>query len=157
MSPLTNVVAVLLLLLAPLIVAAAPVVPHNSWWGEYFPNTTLSGSPVLSRYDSDVSFRWGSGSPGSRVPADNFSARWTSRQQFSAGFYTFNITSDDGVRLYVDDKLVLDSWQPMHGSTSVKRYLTAGEHTVVLEYFEATDIAQVQLEWYLLSGGAVPK
>ena len=95
----------------------------------------------------------GSNSPGFQGAHRQLFPRWTSRQQFLADFHTFNVTSDDGVRLYVDDILVLDSWQPMHGSTSVKHYLTTGEHTVVLEYFEGTGVAQVRLEWYPLSEG----
>jgi hypothetical protein len=131
-------------------------VSPTPWKGEYFANPNLAGEPVLVELYEDLNFDWGFGAPAVKVPADNFSARWTSRQQFSAGLYTFNVTSDDGVRLIIDDKLVLDSWRLMHDSTSVKHYLTAGEHTVVLEYFEGTGVAQVRLEWYSLSGGTAP-
>lgn len=61
--------------------------------------------------------------------------------------YTFDITSDDGVRLYLDGRLVLNSWRAMHGSNSVTRYLRAGEHTIVLEYLERTGTAMVQFNW----------
>jgi hypothetical protein len=132
-------------------------VSPTPWKGEYFANPNLTGEPVLVELSEDLDFDWGYGAPAPKMPADNFSARWTSRQQFSAGFHTFNVTSGDGVRLYVDDILVLDSWQPMHGSASVKRYLTAGEHTVVLEYFEQAGVAMVKLDWQNLSATSLPR
>jgi hypothetical protein len=67
--------AVLILLLLPLLAAAAPPAQSDGWWADYYANRSLSGSPVLSRYDDDIDFDWGEGSPGSDVPADNFSAR----------------------------------------------------------------------------------
>jgi len=127
------------------------------WKAEYFANPTLAGEPASVQLHEAVNFDWGYSAPAPGMPADNFSVRWTTRQRFQAGLHTFKVTSDDGMRLYVDGRLVLSNWRPMHGSRSVRRYLTAGEHTIVLEYFEGTGVAQVQLEWYPLSGGTVPK
>ena len=45
------------------------------------------------------------------LPADHFSARYTGVvRPVKAGLYTFAVKSDDGVRLFVDDKLVIDNW-----------------------------------------------
>ena len=68
---------------------AAPPLAPGAWWGDYFANRTLSGSPALSRYDDAVNFNWGTGSPGSGVPADNFSVRWTRDEWFTGGTYRF--------------------------------------------------------------------
>ncbi|MEM4169199.1 MAG: glycoside hydrolase family 3 N-terminal domain-containing protein, partial [Thermoproteota archaeon] len=46
---------------------------------EYFSNRELKGEPVLTRVDEQVSFNWGTGSPGPGIPEDNFSVRWTGR------------------------------------------------------------------------------
>jgi len=54
---------------------AAGVYGPASWNASYYNNTDLSGSPALTRVDGDISFNWASGSPGSGVNADNFSAR----------------------------------------------------------------------------------
>jgi len=140
--------ALLILLLVPPLVAAAPLAQSDPWWADYFPNRTLSGSPALRRYDEEINFDWGYGAPFLGLPADEFSVRWTTQQSFAAGLYTFNVAADDGARLYVDGELVLDGWQGVNGSESVTRYLSAGEHTIVLEYFEQTGVAQVQLNWY---------
>ena len=83
----------------------------------------------------------------SKLPADGFSVRWTTQQDFEAGRYTFDVTADDGASLYIDGEPVLDVWQPVNDSGSVTCCLSAGEHTIVLEYFEQAGIAQVQLNW----------
>ncbi len=122
--------------------------PAGSWYGEYYNNMTLSGSPVLTRNESSINYDWGFGSPGWPVPADYFSARWTQTAYFNTGTYTFTATTDDGVRVWVDNQLVIDAWRakgaiPESGSI----YLSAGNHTVKMEYFERTEAAIAQLNW----------
>lgn len=124
------------------------VVVITEWRGEYFRGTSLSESPLLTRNDFAVSFDWGEGSPHPLVPADNFSARWTRALRFDAGTYRFRLTVDDGARLYVDDRLVLDMWTGGAVRTQVADYnLSEGEHTLRVEYFEAQGLATVSLAW----------
>ena len=105
--------------------------------GEYYNNTTLSGAPVLVRDDHTVSFDWGAGSPGPGVNSDNFSVRWTAFVHFDAATYTFRVTTDDGARLWVDDQLIIDQWQPQVATThTASKYLSAGYHSIRLEYYE---------------------
>jgi hypothetical protein len=94
---------------------------------------------VVTRSDDAVDFEWGGGAPADGVPADNFSARWTKSLSLSEeGAYEFTVTSDDGVRLYVDGEKVIDKWIPQSRTTySAIRQLTQGTHEVVIEYFEA--------------------
>ncbi|WP_347597831.1 PA14 domain-containing protein [Acrocarpospora sp. B8E8] len=109
-----------------------------SYQAEYFANRNLSGSPVLTRAESAIDHDWGGDSPGEGVPADNFSARWTKTSDFTAGTYRFTATGDDGLRLYVDGQLVIDKWIDQPATTyTTDRALSAGSHTVVLEYYEA--------------------
>jgi len=122
--------------------------------GEYYNNTTLSGAPVLVRDDSTVNFDWGGGSPGSGVNSDNFSVRWTGFIHFGAGTYTFYVTTDDGARLWVDDQLIIDQWRPQVATTySASKYLSAGYHSVRLEYYEGQGNAVIRLRWETGSGG----
>ena len=115
-------------------VATLPVV----WSGQYFANKTLTGSPALTRNDPAINFDWSLGSPATGpIPADNFSARWTQTLAFNEGVYSFTTTSDDGARVYVDGQLILNFWIDQGGDThSVNKQMTAGSHTVVVEYYE---------------------
>lgn len=122
-------------------------VSPTPWKAEYFANPDLEGEPVLVRLHKGLNFDWGYGVPFPGLPADDFSVRWTTHQNFEAGRYTFDVAADDEASLYIDGEPVLDVWQPVNDSGSVTRYLPAGEHTIVLEYVERAGIAQVQLDW----------
>ncbi len=127
--------------------ATTPIV-ITDWRGEYFANRDLVGSPLVVRNDVAIDFNWGSGSPAAGLPFDNFSARWTRVLSFAAGTYRFTVRVDDGVRLWIDEQLVLDEWHESAPTTyTVDRVLSAGPHGLRLEYFEATGQAQVRLEW----------
>jgi hypothetical protein len=56
--------------------------------------------------------------------------------------------------LYVDDELVINAWYPMRGSRTRDYSLEAGDHTIRVEYFERTQVAQASVTWELL--GAAP-
>lgn len=120
----------------------------DGWRGEYFTNRTLSGSPTLVRTDPTLDFNWGGGSPDSRIPSDNFSVRWTRTLYFDAGDWRFRTLVDDGVRVFVNDHLVIDAWSD--GSERERTgdiYLSAGHHTVRVEYYERTGDARIRLTW----------
>jgi len=77
--------------------------------GEYFDNTELSGEPLLSRIDPVIDFNYGRGSPDTLLPVDYFSVRWTGK--FIApvsGPYYIGGAFDDAIRLYLDNKLLID-------------------------------------------------
>ena len=126
---------------------AAPPVAVTGWRGEYFDNRDLQGQPVLVRDDPNIDFDWGTGSPDPKVPADDFSVSWTISRDLPAGTYRFSIWVDDGVRMWVDDQLIIDDWR--EGSTrnvTADLNLAGGTHSARVEYFEATDAAVIQLE-----------
>jgi glucose/arabinose dehydrogenase len=105
---------------------------------EYFTNATLSGAPAVTRVEDKIDNDWLGGSPDPTIPADNFSARWTQTLDLTAGNYVFTVTADDGVRLFVDGRLVIDKWLRQAPTTYTGAVaLPAGDHTVVMEYFEA--------------------
>jgi fibronectin type 3 domain-containing protein len=118
--------------------------------GEYFNNTSLTGSPVLTRTDTVVDFNWGTGSPHASVTADNFSVRWTGKVQplFSEN-YTFYTYNDDGARLWVNGVQLVNDWTG-HPATefSGSISLTGGQqYDIVLEYFEGGGDAVARLSW----------
>jgi PKD repeat protein/uncharacterized protein YraI len=131
---------------APPTPTTAPPVVITDWEGEYFDNRDLAGDPVLVRNDETISFDWGTDPPAPGMPADNWSARWTKTRDVPAGTYRISAWVDDGVRVFVDDVIVIDGWQ----EGIVRNYtadvvVTRGTHTVRVEYFEATGGAMIEL------------
>lgn len=128
-----------------------PAIPQpapGKWLGAYYNNTSLTGPPVFSRDDVDINFNWGLIGPGNGVPEDNFSVMWTRSGYWNAGNYRFLVSVDDGARLYVDNTLVIDAWreQPVT-SYFGDIYLPAGNHTVRVEYYEASGVASIGVTW----------
>lgn len=119
--------------------------------GEYFDNMKLSGTPVVTRIDTFVDFSFGSDSPAYGVPADQFSVRWTGKITPPDTIYRIGTSSDDGARLYVDGKLVIDDWIE-HGEKPIGakvKLLPGKEYEIVYEYFENAMGACARLTWDL--------
>jgi hypothetical protein len=122
----------------------APIV----WQGEYYDNTTFSGNPLLVRQDPVIDFQWQGGAAADGLPADNFAVRWTGTWPFEAGVYRFYMQVDDGVRLAVDEHWIIERWHESTGALyTADAYLSAGPHTVRVEYFEARDNAVAKVWW----------
>jgi subtilisin len=132
-------------------------VPFSRWKGEFYGNKELAGDPLIVRDfgDSFVNFDVGVGSPGEAcgVGVDNFSARWTRNINFPIGRYRFTVTGDDGVRLWVGGKLIIDKWLNQAATTyTAEMFLTSGFYEVRLEYFESGGNALARLSWETLAG-----
>jgi xylan 1,4-beta-xylosidase len=116
---------------------------------EYF-NGTNFNTLRTSRVDPTVNFDWGNGSPHSSVGSDNFSVRWTGQvmPKYSET-YTFHTLSNDGVRLWVNGKQLINNWKDHsvkedRGSIALK----AGErYTIKMEFYEGKGIATAKLLW----------
>ncbi|RIK34783.1 MAG: hypothetical protein DCC55_32335 [Chloroflexi bacterium] len=130
-----------------------PALPAGFWRGEYFNNRSLSGLPALLRNDANINFSWGQGSPEPNIiDVDNFSVRWTRSLNLPAGRYRFTVTVDDGVRLWVNNQLIIDEWQTQSATTySAEVDLPGGSVPVRMEYFEAEGNAVAQLSWTRLT------
>jgi LysM repeat protein len=125
-----------------------PPTTVGPWTGLYYNNVNFEGAPVVVRQDGAINFDWGLGNPHPSINADNFSVLWTTTANFREGTYRFYATSDDGVRVYVDDRLVVDGWSvhPAQGYFG-DIDLSAGYHTVRVEYFEQRDRSLIQVNW----------
>ena len=118
--------------------------PYSGWKGEYYSGTALQGQPVLVRDDPRVEFDWGTGRPASGLGADDFSVRWTRTYHVASGHYRFLATADDGLRLWVDDRLIIDEWHDAEQRTYFgDMTLLAGPHHFRIEYFEVMDHARI--------------
>ena len=121
----------------------------NGLSGEYFHNNDLS-DPAFVKVDREINFNWGMGSPDSDIGSDTFSARWTGyiKPEYSQK-YTFYTNSDDGVRLVVDNKVIIDNWTG-HAPTEDSGTITLQAnkyYSIQLEYFENYGGATIQLFW----------
>ena len=127
------------------------------WKGEYFANIDLEGGPALVRNDKSIDFAWRSGGPGSGIPSDDFAARWTRSVSFDSGTYAFSLRADDGVRVWVDEKLIIDEWHPSSGTTTytAERSLS-GAVPVRIEYYEEGGKAEIELSWKQMAPTPTP-
>jgi methionine-rich copper-binding protein CopC len=112
--------------------------------GEYWNLGSAQTSPSFPGGDADytstdsaINFDWGNGSPDASVDNNGFVARWTKTETLYAGDYTFNAGADDGVRVYVDNVLVIDAWVDQGYTTYEETTaITAGSHEIKVEYYE---------------------
>lgn len=128
-------------------IGANPPGNFTAWKGEYFNNMTLSGQPAFVRDDPAINFDWSTGSPASGIPADRFSVRWTRTLNFTSGNYRFDVFSDDGVRLWVNNVLLIDQWRDQSEGRFSANANLSGPTTIRLEYFENVGRAAVSLSW----------
>jgi len=122
--------------------------------GEYFPNRNLSGQPALVRTDETIDFDWSRGDsdliskPG--LGKNNFSVRWTGKLiPPASGTYTLCLKTDDGARLYLDGKLLINHWVETSADPfTVEVDLVAGHvYDLRIEYFQAYGDASAQFAW----------
>ena len=128
-----------------------------NWQGSYWNNADLSGNPALQRCDEAIDFDWHGLSPDPSINVDNFSARWVRTYNFAAGTYRFQATMDDGMRVFVDGHVIIDSWQEGNLRTieaDVK--LNSGPHKMVVEYYEKGGNAVAGFTWKALNGQPMP-
>jgi hypothetical protein len=118
---------------------------------EFYLGMTLAGKPVVVRTDKAIDFNWGEEAPDPNVPADNFSVRFNADLQVAVdGTYMLHGTADDGIRVYLDNELLIDAWvdQGMTEYDTPPLDLVAGEtYLVTLEQYENGGGAGAELRW----------
>lgn len=128
-----------------------PAMSRSGLVAEYWDNETLTDAPKLTTLTPNIDFNWDMSSPlpyAISPSQDNFSARYTSTLTVpQAGAYTFGAEYDDGVRIYVNNALVLDAWNAPPGTAyGTPVTLTPGvSASIKVEYREATSSAKLRL------------
>ena len=129
----------------------------DHWRARYFNNRNVSGDPVMRRDESNIDHDWGGGGPGGGVSSDNFSARWTRSVNFNAGTYRFFATMDDGMRVWIDDRLIIDDWNDSQVRTRTADVrFSGGDHDIEIQYYEAGGMAVAKFSWTQIGGGGQP-
>ena len=118
---------------------AGPQKPPADW------KSVLLGPVLEERQPSKIDFLWSAGAPSDRVPADHFATVSTAEIELPAGKYELRTISDDGVRVSVDGRRVVDNWTwhpPAENHAEIE--LEAGRHALRIEHFEIDGVAQLQ-------------
>jgi hypothetical protein len=123
--------------------------------GDYYSDMTngvanFSGQPTLTQLDPTIDFDWASGAPDPSITPTYFMVRWHGKvQPLYTEPYTFYTTTDDGARLWVDGKLLVNRWQAQAATTASGTIaLTANQsYDLVMEYFQATSADVARLSW----------
>ncbi|UCG48270.1 MAG: hypothetical protein JSU94_00550, partial [Phycisphaerales bacterium] len=126
--------------------------------GEYYhwsgsappPPLTAFSDLVLTRIDPQIDFNWGTGSPAPDVNVDLFAARWLGElETASTGSYTFYTNTDDGVRLWIDDQLVIENWTDHAPTIDTGSIDLLGDqrYSIQMDYYENGGGAVAELRW----------
>ena len=101
----------------------------------------------------------GDEAPVDSLNSDYWSARWERTIQLTTGTYRFTATADNGVRVWVDDTLVVDAWSSQWNQSSGLFFgdivVDAGSHVLRVDYYDAAGPASLQLDWELYVGPPV--
>lgn len=126
---------------------------------EYFENTELQGIPKV-RKEEWINFEPANQAPDPFLPKSPLSIRWKGKIRPSVtGQYTFSFTSDDGCRLSIDDKMLIDAWSGHTVRTDTATiYLEAGkDYQLKAEYYDNRDYAIAKLQWRVPQVGKVTR
>ena len=117
---------------------------------EFFDNKNLDGIPILTRIDKEINFNWRNNAPFDGFRNENYSIRWTTIiKPAKTGEYLIDVTSDDGSRLFLDGKLIVDAWSDHAAEVhSYKTKLIAGKsYSLKYEYYQNGGDAVAKLGW----------
>lgn len=121
----------------------------NGLLGEYYNYINLKDL-VFTRIDPEINFNWGFKPPAPNIDKYSYSVRWTGQVQPEyTGKYTFYACAGNGVRLWVNGKLIIDEWMLLFPGESKGRInLTAGEkYDIKMEYRSGLSAAKAVLSW----------
>ncbi len=126
----------------------------------YYSNDSLGNEPGVTRTDTVHNPYWGTGSPARGIPADHFSVSWTgSLVPAVTGRYELAIITDDKGRLYLNNKLMIDNWDPYDKNVlkTCQVNLVAGhKYPVRIDFAEEEGFAGIRFMWRMTEAGDKP-
>jgi outer membrane protein OmpA-like peptidoglycan-associated protein len=117
--------------------------------GDYYEGTDFERF-VLSRRDASLAFNWGQQPPAAGMPSENFSVRWTGwLLPPASGRYIFHVTVDDGIRIWVNDKLILNEWrgQPVSNYTAAVELKANQPYRLRIDYCQYSMETRAVVTW----------
>ena len=157
MSKKQRLTSVIILLIITIVILASSTTisaEDESWSAAYWENTDLIGSPEAYRNDGSINFDWGHGNPHPDLTKDHFGVRWNRTVHFDEGLYRFEATMDDGMRVWIDDVKIIDSWyDSQEHIISFDYWMSEGDHHIQVDYYEAGGEAIAKFSWAIPKGG----
>jgi nitrous oxidase accessory protein NosD len=105
----------------------------------------VSGPALKTEQTTRLDYAWG-GSPGAPVPADYFATLAEGEFEIAPGEYTLSVTTDDGIRVWVDGKLVIDRWHYQGPTNYTADLKLGGSHKIRVEHFEINGYAALKVD-----------
>lgn len=121
---------------------------------EYFENMNLSGKPKVTRIEKSINISQHVGGPFEGFVLDQYSVRWTGNIIPKAdGKYALVAGANDGVRVWLDNQLIIDDWANHAVRThAIYKDLKAGRsYSLKIEYYQWLDLAETHFGWGLYS------
>jgi len=119
--------------------------------GNYFPNPNLKGNPAFEKQDEQLNFKWTLYSPNpEKLQPDNYSVRWMGKLEApNSGKYQLGLRGNDGFRLYLNGKLMIDNWEKLSYSTKTGDidFVKGQKSDIVVEFHENRGEANIELIW----------
>jgi hypothetical protein len=144
---------------AAVIIYPSPRASGTGLFGQYFTNSSTTYTNVINfnptnlfftRFDPVVDFNWTNGTSPD-LSNGLYTVRWTGQvQPQNSETYIFDVKSDDGCRLWVNDKLIIDKWQSqgLTDQTNAIALQVGVRYNIKLDYLQAGGAAQAHLYWY---------
>ncbi len=114
---------------------------------EYFNNNNWSGSPVLTKTESNIYYDWGTKGPGGLEITDNFSIRWSGNVTIGDRDAAFTFFADDAIEVYVDGKKVIDGLNVYDTYLTTPVYKAHSTHSIEVKYAEYSYNAHVYMRY----------
>ncbi|WP_294280933.1 beta-glucosidase [uncultured Chryseobacterium sp.] len=119
--------------------------------GSYFEDTDLSGSPAFERLDQQLNFKWTLYSPNpEKLQPDQYSVRWKGQLEApETGKYQVGLRGNDGFRMYLNGKLMIDQWEKLSYSTKTVEvdFVKGQKYDLTVEFREDRGEANIELVW----------
>jgi beta-glucosidase len=118
--------------------------------GQYFDNLNFDGKPAVVRTDQQINFHWTLFSPDPALPTDHYAVRWTGKlKSAKTGKYKIGLDGNDGFRLFINGKMLIDSWVKRSYSTKLVEFdfKKNVEYDIRIEFYESQGNAHCRLIW----------
>ncbi len=121
---------------------------YGLWFGTFWANEDMAGTPAATTGTGVINYDWGSGSPAAGVPADHWSSQWTAYVDLEPGTYRFYTENDDGVRVFLGNKHIITDWR--EGAARANQAtvsLLGGTYPMAVDFFDYVGRALLRLGW----------